>query len=247
MIQPEAATRVLADPLLRDQGFLSRFLIAAPDSLAGSRFWQEPRGAIEPALRRYFARMLSIFEVKAPSANDLGNELTPRRLEFSPDGRALWIEFHDDVERDQKADGRLVVLRDVASKAAEQAARIAGVLTVVDDRFASAITPAAMSRGCNLMRWYLDEALRLAEEIRIPQDISDAQTLLDWFAARSMRQVAAVDIQKRGPGPLRRKERMDPAIAVLVEKGWLVPDKTSRRAWSIVSTAITAETAAAEG
>jgi len=28
------------------------------------------------------------------------------------------------------------------------------------------------------------EALRLAEEIRIPQDIADAQTLLDWFAAR---------------------------------------------------------------
>jgi hypothetical protein len=62
------------------------------------------------------------------------------------------------------------------------------------------------------------EALRLAEEIRIPQDIADAQTLLDWFAARSMRQVAAVDIQKRGPGPLRRKDRMDPAIEVLVEK-----------------------------
>ena len=100
-----------------------------------------------------------------------------------------------------------------------------------------------MERGCNLMRWYLDEALRLAEEIRIPQDIADAQILLDWLAARSMHQATAADIQKRGPAPLRRKGRMDPAIDVLVEKGWLVPDKISRRAWSIVSAATTATAA----
>ena len=243
MVQPEAAGRVLADPLLRDQGFLSRFLIAAPDSLAGTRFWQEPREGIEPALRRYFGRMLSVFEAEAPSSNDLGNELMPRGLEFSSVGRDLWIGFHDEVESDQKADGRWAGLRDVASKAAEQAARIAGVLTIVDNHSADAITADAMERGCNLMRWYLDEALRLAEEIRIPQDIADAQILLDWLAARSIHQATAADIQKRGPAPLRRKGRMDPAIDVLVEKGWLVPDKISRRAWSIVSAATTATAA----
>ena len=32
MVQPEAAADVLNDPVLRDQGFLSRFLIAAPES-----------------------------------------------------------------------------------------------------------------------------------------------------------------------------------------------------------------------
>ena len=84
MVQPEAAGRVLADPLLRDQGFLSRFLIAAPDSLAGTRFWQEPREGIEPALRRYFGRMLSVFEAEAPSSNDLGNELMPGGSSFRP-------------------------------------------------------------------------------------------------------------------------------------------------------------------
>jgi hypothetical protein len=235
MVQPEAAARVLADPVLRDQGFLSRFLIAAPDSLAGTRLWQEPHERIEPALLRYNARMLTVFQIKAPSANGLGNELTPRELELTADGRAAWIGFLNEVELDQRADGRWVALRDVASKAAEQAARIAGVLTIVDNHAATAITGGAMTRACDLVRWYLNEALRLSEEIRIPQDIADAQLLLDWFGVRSMRYVAAVDIQKRGPAQLRHKERLAPAIEVLVEKGWLVPDKTSRRVWTILS------------
>ena len=37
MIQPDGAAAALTDPVLRDQGFLSRLLIAAPESLAGMR------------------------------------------------------------------------------------------------------------------------------------------------------------------------------------------------------------------
>jgi hypothetical protein len=37
MIQPGAAISFLYDPMLRDQGLLSRVLVAAPASLAGTR------------------------------------------------------------------------------------------------------------------------------------------------------------------------------------------------------------------
>ena len=78
MIQPEAAGGVLGDPVLRDQGLLSRFLIASPGSKAGERLWQEPNERTEPALRRYIARLLSIFETTPLASNTSGNELTPR-------------------------------------------------------------------------------------------------------------------------------------------------------------------------
>ena len=42
MIQPDAAAAFLADPILRDQGILSRLLLASPASLAGERKWREP-------------------------------------------------------------------------------------------------------------------------------------------------------------------------------------------------------------
>ena len=42
LVQPEAAAGFLSDPTLRDQGLLSRFLVAAPESLAGTRFSRDP-------------------------------------------------------------------------------------------------------------------------------------------------------------------------------------------------------------
>lgn len=233
MIQPEAAAGVLGDPVLRDQGLLSRLLIAAPESLAGRRMWQEPRAGTEPALRRYIARMLALFEMPAPASNVAGNELTPRPLELSPDAREVWIAFHDAVEAAMRPDGRLAMLRDVAGKAAEQAGRIAGVLTMVEDANAASIGANAMIRACELVDWYLCEAARLANEANIPAGIRDAQILLDWLHGRGLGTVTAATLQKAGPGPLRRKARLDPAIEALEQHGWLRPVDVSRRAWRV--------------
>jgi hypothetical protein len=234
MIQPEAAAGVLNDPVLRDQGFLSRFLIAAPESRAGSRLWQEPREGTEPALKRYIARMMSIFEAPALASNTAGNELTPRALDLSPEGRELWIEFHDAIETQMSPDGALARLRDVAGKAAEQAGRIAGVLQIVDDAMASTIEADAMARACELADWHLREASRLATEAQVSPEMRDAQLLLDWLDRRGSETVTAATLQKSGPGPLRVKARLDPAVETLEGHGWLIPADVSRRAWRIV-------------
>ena len=81
--------------------------------------------------------MLKIFEIPQPAANAIGNELTPRELPLSIEARELWIAFHDEIERDMGKGGRFAEMQDVGSKSAEQAARIAGVLAIVDDPFAS--------------------------------------------------------------------------------------------------------------
>ena len=233
MIQPEVAAGVLGDPVLRDQGFLSRLLIAAPESLAGERLWQEPRGETERALSKYIARTLSIFEAPTLASNSAGNELTPRALNMSPEARELWIAFHDTVEKSMRPDGPLAALRDVAGKATEQAGRIAGVLQIVDDVSASAVEADAMTRACELATWYLDEAARLASESLVPPVVRDAQTLLAWLHGHHMTTVTAATLQKSGPRPLRFKARLDPAINVLVEHGWLIPTDASGRAWRV--------------
>jgi Protein of unknown function (DUF3987) len=229
MIQPDAAKAVLSDPVLCDQGFLSRILAAAPDSLAGARMWKEPAEGLEPALKQYTARMLAMFEEPQLATNPQGNELTPRPLGLSPGARVLWIAFHDAIERDMSGDGRFAELQDVGSKGAEQAARIAGVLAMVDDPRADIISDDAMARGCALMSWHLAEAVRLADEYLIPQDFADAQAILNWVHARGLRIVDAATLQKSGPGPVRHKERFDPAIKALVAAGWFNPDPTAAR------------------
>jgi hypothetical protein len=51
MIQPHDSHGFLADPALRDQGLLSRILVAAPDSNAGSRLYRDPDPSDDAAIR----------------------------------------------------------------------------------------------------------------------------------------------------------------------------------------------------
>lgn len=59
MIQPDAAAAVLADPMLRDQGILSRLLLASPASFAGERKWREPSESLDAPMRRYVAAIMA--------------------------------------------------------------------------------------------------------------------------------------------------------------------------------------------
>ena len=232
MIQPHAALSVLANPTLRDQGFLARFLIAAPETLAGTRFWKEPAEGTEPALSRFIARIMSIFEAPIETAN-AANELTPRVIELCPEARAAWIDFSNAVEAAMAPDGYAAGLRDVAGKSAEQAARIAGVLTLVDDRRATEIDGDAMLRAIDIASWYLDEAVKLAADVKAAPVRRDAEALKQWIIAKGLDQVTATAIMNRGPGSLRRKAVADKAIDALVEQGWLTAVEGPTRSWIV--------------
>jgi len=60
MAQPTVADIWLRDPLLIDQGLLSRTLITAPDSAMGGRLSHDEAPETAPAMARYGARVLSI-------------------------------------------------------------------------------------------------------------------------------------------------------------------------------------------
>ena len=74
----------------------------------------------------------------------------------------------------------LAVIVDFAAKAAEQAARIAGVLTIVDGGLANEIEAGTM-RGAVNSDWYVNEALRLQLGRRTDLKLVRAQRLLDWL------------------------------------------------------------------
>ena len=60
------------------------------------------------------------------SLNDSG-EIIPFVLDLSPEAKALWVAFHDEVEGELNAGGDMADTRDVASKAADNAARMAAL------------------------------------------------------------------------------------------------------------------------
>jgi Protein of unknown function (DUF3987) len=224
MIQPEAASMFLADSLLRDQGLLSRILVCAPDSIAGTRLFREVDADAEQAIKAYGARLLSILEVPWPLAVDHVNELEPRILTLTDDAKATWRVFYDHVERQSGPGSELTPVKDVASKIAEQAIRIGGVLSIIEDLEAAVIDKATMNSAVVLADWYLNEAIRM-HGVRTDPRLVRSQQLLEWLQARRQSTgedaVFFRDILRLGPNPVRTKSKADDALALFVEHEWI--------------------------
>ncbi|PVE25956.1 hypothetical protein DC522_01575 [Microvirga sp. KLBC 81] len=222
MVQHEAAAQFLSDPLLRDQGLLSRVLVAAPESIAGTRLYRDPLPEDDAAIRAYAARILSILEAPWPLAEGCSNELAPRVLRMTEEAAAAWRSFHDHIES-QCGPGRdLRPIQDFAAKSAEHAARIAGVLTIVADRQATEIGTPAMHAALTLADWYVAEALRLQRAARTDPRLKVAQQLLDWLRERGEDVIDFREILRCGPAPVRTKNKAEEALAILKDHGWVV-------------------------
>jgi hypothetical protein len=239
MIQPATATPFLCDPALRDQGLLSRVLVAAPASLAGTRMARVVEDHDETAIRRYTGAILSLLEQPWPLVEGKDNELSPRVLLFSEDAENEWRQFHDGIERELGPHGRLRPIRDFAGKAPEHAARIAGVLAIVENPHAAEITRDHYARGAALARWYVEEAARLAAASMTDPAVARAARLLDWWRERPEYHdgLSLRAVMQLGPSESRSKAAAESAIKILLAHGWAqqISDRPLR--WSLVASA----------
>jgi hypothetical protein len=220
LVQPEASASFLSDPILRGQGLLSRIMVAAPDSIAGTRLYRDTDAQDDAAIRDYGARILQILEMRWPLAEGQRNELNPPELTIAPDAAQAWIEFYNAVERRCGPNNELGAIGDFAAKAAEQAARIAGVLTIFHNPGATEVDAGAMGNAVVIMDWYINETLRLQRAARTDAKLIRAQRLLDWLQERGP-EIDVRDIMQTGPAAERSKAAADETLAILKSHGWV--------------------------
>ena len=221
MVQPDAAAQFLANGTLRNQGLLSRMLVAAPESIAGTRFYRDTHPDDEAAIRTFGARILSILETPTPLAHGTRNELAPRSIPMSAIAERYWKACHDNIEQQSGMGGELANISDFAAKAPEHAARIAAVLAIFNDVTAGDVCAECMEGGIRLVEWYISEALRLTRAARTDPRLLRAATLLDWLRARPEESFQLRDVLRLGPAPLRTKAMAEDAIRILIEHHWL--------------------------
>lgn len=200
MMQPVVAKEVLANPIMQGQGFLARFLVSWPESLAGSRLYRSIDLNADPCMGHYWQRMTELLK-KPLNLNDQG-ELDPRSITLTPEAKALWIAEHDRIEGQLGRLGDYADIKAVGSKAAEQILRIAGVLAVVDDQ--ASVDSNILQRAIELGRWYLGEALRLCYPVRQDPELVKAQKLIDWLHAKGWTEFDARTLQREGPSFVRK-------------------------------------------
>lgn len=242
MAQPIVTNQLLADPMARDSGFLPRCLICQPVSTIGTRLHRE--AFVDPAPLDAFTGRLGDILNTGMAMDPETRELRPRTLALSEEALALLIGFSDEIEQAQAPGGEFELIRAFASKAAEQAARLAGVLSLWRDMGVRDVSIDAMRCGIDLARFYLSEALRLSGAAQVSEEVAQAEALRVWMLSGSHGKgwLSTRDVVQRGPNRLRENPKAKRAIELLAELGWLtkfkpgtVLDGSARReAWKIV-------------
>jgi putative DNA primase/helicase len=219
-VQPETVRLFFESTkgLARGSGFAARFLIAWPSSTQGTRLFREPPQNF-PSLSAFTRRVETLLD--APLTFDEHGVLSARTLDLSPEARAAWIEFHDEIERELRPGGDMAETRDVASKAADNAARLAASFHVYEHGPSGQIGAEAMQSACKVVAWHLYEDRRFLGELALPPHLVHAMKLDAWLlrycAEKRKGSVLRSEVQRRAPSPLRDGAALDKAIAALTE------------------------------
>ena len=138
--------------------------------------------------------------------------------------------------------GALEAVRGLANKLPEHAARIAGVLTLLDDLHAGEISAGALGAAVAIADHYAAEALRLFGASRVNPELLLAQKLLAWLQSWPERAISLPDIYQRSLNAIRDKATAKRIVTILEDHGWLrrlqdgaiVTGRRRREAWEIV-------------
>jgi putative DNA primase/helicase len=206
-----------AGTLARGSGLLARFLLSVPETRQGTRMFRESPSSW-PALDAYNARIAALLS-NPPNFSDDGR-LEPVVLEFGHEAKAVWVRVHDQIERQIGPAGNFSEVRDVAAKAADNVARLAALLHMLDREVAyGQIGPEAIKSAAAVVMWHLKESKRFLGEVMSSPEAVRVAALDQWLRAHCRREgvtsVSTRTIQQYGP--VRTRKALDEALAVLEE------------------------------
>jgi putative DNA primase/helicase len=205
--------------LARGTGFLARFLISWPESTQGFRSFAECSNW--HALNAFNQRIAEILMQPLPVDDD--GALSPLELSLSQEAKTAWITFHDAIESELRSGGELYDVRDVASKSADNAARLAALFQVFEHGIRGAISADAFEGASRIAAWHLNESRRFFGEFVLPAELANAARLDHWLIQYCRREqtniVPTKTVQQFGPSGLREKIAIDSAMRELQDLG----------------------------
>ncbi len=202
--------------LARGTGFLARFLVAWPKSTQGFRpFTEAPPNW--PHLAAFHQRIAAILANPVPIDDD--GALSPALMMLAPEAKAAWVAFHDAIESELASGGELYDVRDVASKSADNAARLGALFQIFEHGMGGAVGLECFESASRIAAWHLNESRRFFGELALPAELADAARLDSWlvdYCQREQRHSVSKN-HVRQHGPLRDGARLDAAIRELAE------------------------------
>jgi putative DNA primase/helicase len=219
-LQPSTfhAFRESVEGLDRGTGFIARALFSNPESTQGTRRFKDPPESL-PALTAFRERIKERLGV--PLTYDENWALSPPVLSFTPEAKAEWVDFYNEVENELGPGGEMSEARDIASKAADNVARLAALLHVFEHGPAGNIGAAHVQAATRIVTWHLYQARREFCELAPTPEMLNAQKLEAWLVRRVKEfgelQIRTQTALKYGPGSTRHRAELDAALTVLTK------------------------------
>jgi putative DNA primase/helicase len=117
-------------------------------------------------------------------------------------------------------------VRDVASKTADNAARLAALFQVFCSRNSSSSSPVTaehMESASRIAAWHLNESRRFFGELALPPELADPARLEAWVLnycqQEAVNKVPTRTVQQYGPSGLREKATIEAAMRELNDLG----------------------------
>jgi putative DNA primase/helicase len=198
--------------LARGTGFFARCLLAWPASTQGTRQFKQPTGF--ESLNHFNGRLRQILNRPVTADHDKA------MIHLSEEAKAVWVAYYNDTEAALAEGGDLRDIRDIASKTADNAARIAALFHVFDGA-TGAIDGTTMENACDVAKWHLNESLRFFGQMSQPKNMSDAARLEEWalqyLKGTDTDKISTRDAQRLGP--VRDKQDINAALEELADLG----------------------------
>src|SRR5205085_33748 len=105
-----------------------------------------------PHLAAFNRRIAAILNQPAPIDDE--GALSPPISSLAPEAKAAWVAFHDAIEGELASGGELYDVRDVASKSADNAARLAALFHVFEGT-GGAVGADAFEGASRVAAWHL--------------------------------------------------------------------------------------------
>ncbi|BCA93913.1 hypothetical protein TUM19329_02740 [Legionella antarctica] len=204
--------------LARGIGYFARVLFSWPASTQGQRFFT---AAPEwwPHLAIFQQRITQILNSPPPIKNDV---LTPKLMSLAPLAKLAWIKFHDTIEGELHQGGDLYEFRDVASKLADNAARLAALLSFFEFGDSEEVSAESFDGASLIALWHLNESKRFFGELSLSPELASADRLEGWLIRyckkNKVHAVPTSAVLQNGPSCVRKTSDMRLALCELQER-----------------------------
>jgi len=200
--------------LARGMGTWARYFLCEPESTQGTRFYRPPTTNM-PRRAAFHRRITELLDTLIKINHAGGIDVSV--LQFSKAGHAVWVEHYNAIEKELRAGGEFENVRDVASKTADNGARLAALFHLFEHGDTGEIGETHARSGCLLAIWYLGEAKRLL--LNHTGSSALAEKLETYLIAQAVKtgtnSMSRKQVMQFGPNALRKRDKLNEAVAAL--------------------------------